>query len=204
MPSRRSRLDCFRCRTIFHAIRSTEGAVMRRRDGGIGCGARGRRMNAPSCTRAAPGLRPGSLGTPARSWLTAGRQGLPEARKKRLTRKAPRASSQRQGETERQKARPGAVWTLRWRAERRHVPATARARPTMTRRLARHPLAFCEGRRRDDGVPAPLKNRGDDARPPSRKAPAGSLATDGLPAEAPQERRLAYPAPQRIGAMAPV
>src|SRR6185437_13403978 len=74
-----------------------------------------------SCTRAAPGLRPGTLGSPARSWLTAARCGLPEVRKKRLTRKAPRASSQRQGETERQKARPGAVWTLRWRAERRRT-----------------------------------------------------------------------------------
>jgi hypothetical protein len=48
-----------------------------------------------------------------------GLSGLPETRKERLTRKAPRASSRRQGETERQKARPGADKTLRWSAERR-------------------------------------------------------------------------------------
>ena len=35
-----------------------------------------------------------------RSWLTAGRCGLPEARKERLTREAPRASSRRRGKTD--------------------------------------------------------------------------------------------------------
>jgi hypothetical protein len=35
----------------------------------------------------------------------------------------------------------------------------------MTRRLARHPLDLCGGRKRDDGVPGAAKNTGDHARP---------------------------------------
>src|SRR6185437_14638844 len=85
------------------------------------------------------GAPPGDTRIPCEELADGGPLGLPEVRKERLTRKAPRASSRRQDETERQKARPGADKTLRWRAERRHVPATARALPTMTRRLAPSP-----------------------------------------------------------------
>ena len=68
---------------------------MRRHFSGVGCGARGHGETSPR-TRAAPGLRPGPLRVPARSWLTAGRSGLPEARTERLTQKAPRSSGRRQ------------------------------------------------------------------------------------------------------------
>jgi len=34
-------------RIYYARVRSTEGALMRRRDGGIGCGARGQETNAP-------------------------------------------------------------------------------------------------------------------------------------------------------------
>jgi hypothetical protein len=68
---------------------------MRRRVGGGGAAPAGVGKRPPR-TRAAPGLRPGPLGVPARSWLTAGRSGLPEARTERLTQKAPRSSGRRQ------------------------------------------------------------------------------------------------------------
>ena len=72
----------------------------------------------------------------------AGRQACPRFSDK-AAQKGP-ASKEPQGkaETERQKARLGAVWTSRWRAERRHVPETVRDYYTMTRRLARNPLIF--------------------------------------------------------------
>ena len=69
---------------------------MRRLEVGLDAAPAGRGQNASPRSRAAPGLRPGALRPPARSSLTAGRNA-------------------------RQKARPGAVWTLRWRAERRHT-----------------------------------------------------------------------------------
>ena len=62
-----------------------------------------------------------------------------------------------------QEARPGADKTLRWRAERRHVPETVRDYDRMTRRLARHPLDFVEGEGRDYGVPGAAKNTGGAA-----------------------------------------
>src|ERR1035437_8773781 len=80
----------------------------------------------PPSSRAAPGLRPGTLGPPARSWLTAKPLDLPEARKLRPPKRG-RGSERRQGETVGQKARPGAVWTLRWSAERR-APVVTGAR----------------------------------------------------------------------------
>src|SRR6185437_1049874 len=67
------------------------------------------------------GAPPGDTTVPCQELADGGPLGLPEAWKERLTRKAPRASSRRQDETERQKARPGADKTLRWRAERRHT-----------------------------------------------------------------------------------
>src|SRR6185437_11253202 len=91
------------------------------------------------------GAPPGDTRIPCEELADGGPLGLPEAWKERLTRKAPRASSRRQDETERQKARPGADKTLRWRAERRRTFARRCARTAMTRRLARHPLGLFEG-----------------------------------------------------------
>src|SRR6185437_13925016 len=109
------------------------------------------------------GAPPGDTRIPCEELADGGPLGLPEVRKERLTRKAPRASSRRQDETERQKARPGADKTLRWRAERRRTFARRCARTAMTRRLARHPLDLIEGPRRDDGVPRAAKNTGSGA-----------------------------------------
>src|SRR5487761_2013868 len=65
------------------------------------------------------GAPPGGTTTPCEELADGGPRGLPEVRKERLTQKAPRVSSRRQGETDRQKARPGAAKTPPWRAERR-------------------------------------------------------------------------------------
>src|ERR1017187_8289372 len=59
-------------RNYYGRIRFTEGALMRRRDGGIGCGARGRGMNAPPKLPGGAGVPPGALRPPARNSLTAG------------------------------------------------------------------------------------------------------------------------------------
>ena len=52
---------------IFLSSCSPRGAIRRRSNGGAGCGACGRSQ---ARTRAVPGLRPGTLRAPARSWLT--------------------------------------------------------------------------------------------------------------------------------------
>src|SRR5665213_275541 len=57
---RRAIVDTAQSRTIFHGVRSTEGAVMRRHAIGIGCGARGR--GSQPRTREAPGPDRGALG----------------------------------------------------------------------------------------------------------------------------------------------
>jgi hypothetical protein len=49
---------------------------MRRHDDGTGCGACGVGTNVPPLPRAAPGLRPGALRSPARSWLMGAVQAL--------------------------------------------------------------------------------------------------------------------------------
>src|SRR6185437_16976288 len=113
-----------------------------------------------SCTRAAPGLRPGSLGTPARSWLTAGRCGLPEARKERLTRKAPRALSWRQDKTDPESA-------ARRRSEnaamaRREAPRVRKGTCTDCNDapLGAPSPRFLRGQGREDGVPRAAKEQG--------------------------------------------
>jgi hypothetical protein len=143
---------------------------MRRRDGRIGCGARGRGMNAPPKLPGGAGVPPGGTTTPREERADGGPHDLPEALRAQLPKRGRRFPSRRQGETERQKARPGAVCTLRWRAERRHVLATARDLHCMMRRLARHPLDLFEGRKacpreggEDYGVPGAAKNTGDGA-----------------------------------------
>ena len=140
---------------------------------------------------------PGGAGAPPAGTTTrreeladGGPSGQPAARMVRLTQKPPPPQSQRQGETDRQKARPGAVTTLRWRAERRHAPVTVRAELQWPRRLARHPLGIlsgvdsprapcCEGHGNEYGAPGAANNTGDDARlfgrsPPFAAAEAGT------------------------------
>src|ERR1019366_9093835 len=92
-----------------------------------------------SRTRAPPGLRPGAaLRPPARSSLTAGANA-------------------------RQKARPGAVWTLRWRAERRHTFARrCDLRPNDAPLGAPSPH-FLRGEEMDFGAPGAAKNTGGGA-----------------------------------------
>src|SRR5476651_1655037 len=67
------------------------------------------------------GVPPGGTTTPREELVDGGPRGLPEALRARPPKRGRRFPSRRQGETERQKARPGAVTTLRWRAERRHT-----------------------------------------------------------------------------------
>ena len=129
------------------------------------CGARGRGRTHPPAPRAAPGLRPGALRPPARSSLTAALQAKPGGPARGLTEKAPRASSQRQGETDVRKRGPAPNDR---RMARREAPAfLARGTRQDGRRCAaRRVIPSClAGQARQAGVPAPLKNRGDFARP---------------------------------------
>ena len=113
---------------------------MRRHASGIGCGARGRGMNA---TPQAPGRRRGTrkqvyavcanancfaggTTTPREELADGGPLGLPEVLRQGRPKGASVERAARQGETVRQKARPGAAKTLRWRAERRQASATVR------------------------------------------------------------------------------
>ena len=152
-PSKRKRtiaqnaLDIYSYRIIFHSSPPREGALMRRRAGGRRCGARAGETNAPP----PPGRRRDSaraaLGPPARSSLTAGREACPRLERSGRP-KGAATQSRRQGETERQKARPGAVWTPPWSAERR--PRSWQQERGKTERLVRrsvlHPLAFRGGK----------------------------------------------------------
>ena len=189
---------------------------MRRRAGGRRCGARAGETNAPPPSRAAPGLRPGALRPPARSSLTAGREACP-----RLARsghpKGAATQSRRQGETERQKARPGAVWTPRWSAERR--PRSWQQERGKAERLVRrsvlHPLALRAGKKqvptkagKDDGAPRAAKNRGDDAcalsypsperggSPAEARAKAGGVGSRGKRPHPPLASARGRPPPQ--------
>src|ERR1017187_2452128 len=119
-------IDMAQNRIIVRIIRSTEGAVMRRHASGIECGARGRGMNAPPKLPGGAGAPPGDITIPCQELADGGPLGLPEARKLRPPKRG-RGSERRQGETVGQKARPGAVWTLRWSAERR-APVVTGAR----------------------------------------------------------------------------
>src|ERR1700690_3809057 len=73
----------------------------------------------PPSSRAAPGAQPGDTTVPCQELADGGLSGLPEAQKTTATQKAPASASRRRGETERQKARPDAVTTSPWSAERR-------------------------------------------------------------------------------------
>src|SRR5450432_1196800 len=127
---------------------SNEGAVMRRQDGGAGRGARGRRQTQPS----APGqgrTPPGTLGCPARSWLTAWTQGSPG----------------RKRGPDPVKRRDGAPKGARVLQKRTRQDEYGRALSAL------HPLAFARGekRLRESGAgttayPGPVKNTGDFTR----------------------------------------
>jgi hypothetical protein len=68
------------------------------------------------------------------------------------------------GSDSRPEARPGAAKTPRWRTERRHVPALARALKKWLRRSARHPLFMME--RGEEGK----RNTGDPGAPQITRA----------------------------------
>ena len=119
-----------------------------------------------SRTRAAPRLRPGPLGVPARSSLTAageaGRVGSERlsacgGRGAERAERPARSRSRKRGPAPEERRRV-------WRAERRHVPETVRDYVQTTRRLARHPLDISRGEEREDGLPGAAKNTGGDAR----------------------------------------
>jgi hypothetical protein len=105
-------------------------------------GARGRGMNVPPKLPGGGGAPPGDTRIPCQELADGGPSGLPEVLRQGRPKGASVEGARGEAETERQKARPGAVWTSRWRAERRHVPETVRDYYTMTRRLARDPLIF--------------------------------------------------------------
>jgi hypothetical protein len=108
-------------RCIYYArVRSTEGAVMRRHASGIGCGARGREGTLLALPGGA-GAPPGDTTIPCEELADGGPQGLPEVLRRGRPKGASVERARRQGETARQKARPGAAKTPRWRAERRHT-----------------------------------------------------------------------------------
>src|SRR5450759_2389964 len=119
----------------------------------------------PPSSRTAPGLGPGTLGSPARSWRAIR---LARGSKDAATRKGQASQSRRQGETERQKARPGAVTTSRWSAERRA-------------RLARRAHAARRGLNKDAplGAPSPRiaeGKKGTTAYPAPPRIRAAKLA----------------------------
>jgi len=118
----------------YDRVRSTEGAVMRRHASGIGCGARGRETNAPPALGRRRGTRKqvyavcanancfaGDITIPCQELADGGPLGLPEVLRQGRPKGACVERAARQRETVRQKARPGAAKTPRWRAERRHT-----------------------------------------------------------------------------------
>src|SRR5579885_3451489 len=120
---------------------------MRRHFSGVGCGARGPGETSPMALGRRRGSARDHYRVPARSWLTAGRFKVcprPGACRGPMDRNARRAD----GSTKRTagKARPGAVRkTPRWRAERRHVPETARVLKEGCADRRAVPLASCGG-----------------------------------------------------------
>ena len=72
------------------------------------------------------GAPPGGTTTPREELADGGPLGLPEVLRQGRPKGVSVERAARQRETVRQKARPGAAKTLRWRAERRHASATVR------------------------------------------------------------------------------
>ena len=138
---------------------------MRRHRAERGAAPAGARVRS-SRTRAAPGLRPGSLGTPARSLADGGRLGRPSRVRRRDHPLRGLAPGEPKGTPRAEpKARPGAgVRTPRWSADRRAPFAKGRPRRKAWR-LKDAPL----------GAPSPRLLRGGEWKaPPSgeRRRPA--------------------------------
>ena len=125
---------------------------------GLGrCGARGRASQAR--TRAASGLRPGTLRSPARSWLTAAGLGL-KARPPAVESAARRRTN---AAVERREARwPASLAGDPWRPRDRPDRKAGHGCGVPHQRLS----ALCppqRGAHGDDGVPRAAKNRGGGA-----------------------------------------
>jgi hypothetical protein len=170
---------------------------MRRHASGTGCGARGQETNAPPALGRRRGTRKqvyavcanancfaGDITIPCQELADGGPLGLPEVLRQGCPKGASVERAARQSETVRQKARPGAAKTPRWRAERRHTFARRCDKDCMTRHRksglpdlrnkharsrvnprssARHPLIFLRGTKRDYGLPGAAKNTGGGA-----------------------------------------
>ena len=136
------------------------------------CGARGRGKRIPR-TRAASGLRPGSLWTPARSWLTAvGSAGRVGGKRDKPLRRTGADHRKARQELE-PKARPGAaVRTPRWSAERRpHIDEMCGKTEDWCVAWRSIP-SLLRGTKGKDGDPGAANNTGDDARLPVIPGPA--------------------------------
>src|SRR5450759_1583259 len=79
------------------------------------------------------GVPPGGTTTPREELADGGPLGLPEVLRQGRPKGVSVERAARQGETVRQKARPGAAKTSRWRAERRHTFARRCDYDQMTR-----------------------------------------------------------------------
>jgi hypothetical protein len=133
---------------------------MRRDVGGAGCGARGRGMNAPPTPRAVTGLRPGAIRPRARSWLTAGQHGTPDAR-----RCGPRKGSYRGALGRRRMVAESAA---RHRKTPHGAPkgaaSSSKGMMRVNYALSRRAIPSLLQREKKTGLPrAATKNRGEDA-----------------------------------------
>src|SRR5674476_215879 len=121
--------------------------------------------NVPPAPGRCRGLRPGTLRSPARSWLTAGRQSCPRPAT-RGHRKWWPPLAKPQGKVKRpvRKRGPAPKENVAMaRREAPHLPPRRCAHDSMTRRSARHPLDLFGGRKKDYGVPGAAKNTGEGA-----------------------------------------
>src|SRR3954452_1922490 len=124
-------------------------------------------MRRPRGERNAPphpggdGAPPGATRDPCEELADSGPLcGLPEARKVAVDPCGAATVEPEAGQSGLQKARPGAeMRTPRWRAERRHVSARARALKPRLRRSARRP-PHIEGEERRKACPGPYKKQG--------------------------------------------
>jgi hypothetical protein len=124
-------------------LRASSRGVTTMEQGAVPAGVRKR----TSCARAAPGPRPQALGPAARSSLMV----------RATCRKADQPPEARPG---RRKTPP-----VERRGAQRPSPRTRHRKVQLMWRLAAlHPLGIFRGTKGKAGVPAPLNNRGDDAR----------------------------------------
>jgi hypothetical protein len=121
-----------------------------------GAPARGRRTLLPLPGGA--GAPPGDTRIPREELADGGPRGLSEA----FRQGRPKGASVEKagGRVKRSVRKRGPAPNRRrvWRAERRHVPETARDKVQRPRRLARHPLDLSRGAEMEDGVPGAAKN----------------------------------------------